>query len=176
MRKIKFKSKTAAVLAVILSVAAVLLAVNYCITAKYARIAKEQVGGVADYRLVLAVMKAESGFKENAVSPKGAIGIMQIMPDTGEWISRQAKIPDYDESKLYDAETNVKIGSWYLGYLSDRFSHDMALAAYNAGPERVKNWTEEGIESADDIPFAETRKYVKKVNIYYSFYKIIYLF
>ena len=57
MRKIKFKSKTAAVLAVILSVAAALLAVNYCITAKYARIAKEQAGGVADYRLVLAVIR-----------------------------------------------------------------------------------------------------------------------
>ncbi len=126
----------------------------------------------ADYsvepELVLAVMKAESGFDEDASSGAGAIGIMQILPDTAQWICAMRAI-EYDESKLLEAEYNIGLGVWYLEYLAYFDNRDWQLAAYNAGEGTVKGWIKEGL-TVENIPYSETRTYVKKVNAYYKLF------
>lgn len=119
---------------------------------------------------VAAVVKVESGFDPRALSSKGARGLMQVMPDTGAWVAGQLKISPYDGDTLYDPETNLLIGSWYLRELHDAFDGNVvaALAAYNAGMTRVRQWLEEGRwdgteETLDDVPFEETRTYVRRV-------------
>lgn len=131
-----------------------------------------------DPYLVAAVIYTESSFDEKAESSKGAIGLMQIMPDTGKWIAKKLKI---DEYSLYDAETSIRMGCWYLNYLSERFNGntDNILAGYNAGPNKVASWlkdsrySENGI-TLSNIPYQETEDYVYKVNKYYEIYKELY--
>jgi len=111
-----------------------------------------------DKKLILAVIKQESGFDSCAVSPKGAVGLMQITPSTGRSLSSE----DLNCENLMDARTNVLCGTKYLKQLFDRFKNrNLALAAYNAGPTAVEKYN--GIP-----PFAETQNYVKKVNSYYE--------
>ena len=127
----------------------------------------------AEYELepsfVLAVIWAESSFRPEATSHAGARGLMQIMPATGEWIAGKLGIEDFTADQLYDPETNIRLGCWYLGYLRERFGGNEVkmLAGYNAGPNNVKKWQEEWGEghepTAADIPFPETEQYVKKV-------------
>lgn len=117
--------------------------------------------------LVAAVILQESEFHPAACSPVGARGLMQLMPETAEWIhqsleSREGK-PD-----LLEPTTNVRLGSTYLNYLRDRFGSDPVaiLAAYNAGPQQTEDWMARlrGDEfQVSDIPFAETRCYVEAV-------------
>lgn len=106
--------------------------------------------------LIKAVIRAESGFNQKAVSHKGAQGLMQLMPDT----AYQMEVAD-----PFDAEENILGGTRYLSLMLDRFQNNMqlALAAYNAGPERVEEYR--GIP-----PFAETRSFVERVLRYYSQY------
>lgn len=127
-----------------------------------------------DPYLVSAVIYSESRFKPDAVSPKGAVGLMQIMPDTGEWISGKIGIDDYTHSMLYDPDTNIRLGCWYLRYLYERFLGDMdkVLAAYNAGPRNVENWA--GAGPLKNIPFPETENYLKIVARNYYIYKGLY--
>jgi peptidoglycan lytic transglycosylase len=88
--------------------------------------------------LVLAVMHVESGYYNFAVSPVGALGLMQIMPATGEESARELGIQWRGPRTLFDPEVNVRIGVWYLRQLRDRYGHiDVALAAYNWGPQRI---------------------------------------
>lgn len=105
-----------------------------------------------DPNLVLAVAKAESSFNPKVVSSAGAIGLMQLMPDT----AREVGVNPYDPVE------NIIGGIKYLKKMLDLFDHNpvSALAAYNAGPARVK-------ESEGEFPFAETRDYVEKVLRYY---------
>lgn len=112
-----------------------------------------------DPALVCSLVRAESRFHPDAVSPRGALGLMQIMPSTGEWIARQMDASELDPQSLLDPEVNLRLGTWYLRYLSDRFGAvDVALMAYHAGPTRVAEWLAEG-----EIPFSGTRAYVKRV-------------
>ncbi len=134
-----------------------------------------------DPLFVLSVMKTESNFDENAQSHKNAVGLMQITGDTGEWIAEQMRISDFSVSNLYDEETNIKMGCWYLRYLLDMYNgnSDLAVAAYNAGPNNVNNWlsNEEYSKNGETlhyIPFGETKKYVDKLNVYYDIYRYIY--
>ena len=121
-----------------------------------------------DKSLVAAIIYQESRYRPDAESRVGALGLMQIMPDTGRWIS--GKLGDeFKEETLLDPETNIRYGTWYLRYLLDRF-HDnprSALAAYNAGPGSVDRWLDDDRYSTDgelkDIPFKETREYVVTV-------------
>lgn len=120
--------------------------------------------------LVAAVVKVESGFDERARSPKGARGLMQVMPDTGAWVAQQLHWPDFHPDMLYDPERNLAIGTWYLRHLTNLFNGNLvtALAAYNAGQTRVQQWLNEQRwdgreETMDDIPFSETRLYVRRV-------------
>lgn len=124
-----------------------------------------------DPYFVAAVVYAESEFDPEAVSSKGAVGLMQIMPDTGEWIAGHMKIKNYSRETLKDPETNLRMGCWYLSYLSDRYDGRarLMLCAYNAGPGTVDRWLNDPAYTADgktlrSIPFAETRQYVDKVN------------
>ena len=105
--------------------------------------------------LIMAIIKVESDFKADAVSHKGAQGLMQIMPDTASWISEKTGLSD----NAYDALSNIEMGSWYIKYLLDKYNGDetKALAAYNAGHGNVDKWDE------GEIRFAETQGYVKKV-------------
>ena len=140
-----------------------------------------EANGLDPY-LVCGVIHTESHFDIEAESRVGAVGLMQIMPDTGEWIAKKMSMKDYSEAKLKDPETNIRMGCWYLKYLMDRFDGDMTLvlAGYNAGPNRVTQWLEDEKYSQDgkltDIPYRETEEYVKKVEnakeMYRSYYTL----
>ncbi len=109
-----------------------------------------------DPALVCSLVRAESRFHSDAVSPRGAIGLMQLMPDTAAWIAEQIGTSIYD---LRDAATSLRLGTWYLRYLADRFGRlDLALAAYNAGPTRVDRWLATG-----ETQYAETSGFVQRV-------------
>lgn len=129
--------------------------------------------------LVYAVMKAESGFEENAVSSAGAVGLMQIMPSTAEFICRLKGI-EFDETRLNEGEYNTNIGCAYLAYLLERFPvTETAIAAYNAGEGTVAQWLNDSAYSADGrsltkIPYPETAAYVKKVENFRKFYRFFY--
>ncbi len=94
---------------------------------------------------------------------------MQIMPETGEWIAGKLDVEDYSKQMLYDPETSIRFGCWYLDFLSDRFEGNLQLvmAGYNAGHNRVAEWIDDPSisdgESLINIPFKETDDYVKKV-------------
>ncbi|MBR3456717.1 MAG: lytic transglycosylase domain-containing protein [Selenomonadaceae bacterium] len=123
-----------------------------------------------DSDLVIAVIKTESNFKEKAKSHRGAVGLMQIMPDTAKWIAKQLGDKDYSVKKLHEPETNIRYGIWYLSELQKEFDHNpvLVLAAYNAGRGNVKSWMKKNhwdmdFEDIDEIPFGETREYVRRV-------------
>ena len=122
-----------------------------------------------DPGLVYAVMWTESRFDPNAVSHVGARGLMQIMPETAGWIGTRMGL-DITEGDLKNPEINIELGCWYLAFLKEEFSHELPLviAAYNAGHNRVRGWLENGVwdgslEQADNIPFPETRNYLRQV-------------
>ena len=117
--------------------------------------------------IVYAVIKTESKFKADAVSYKGAIGLMQITPDTFEWLCSKTG-ETATESLLYDPEINIRYGTYYLSYLHGKYKNwETVYAAYNAGPGNVDTWlsSEEYGKYGRliDIPFEETENYVKKV-------------
>ncbi len=95
--------------------------------------------------LVLAVIEVESGFDNFAVSPVGALGLMQILPSTGEALAHRLGIPWRGSRTLFDPAANVKLGVAYLQELRERFGHlPTALAAYNWGPGRIGRWVRSG--------------------------------
>lgn len=129
--------------------------------------------GLDEY-FVSSVICAESRFNEDAESAKGAVGLMQILPDTGAWAAEIIGIEAYREEMLSDPDVNIRIGCWYLAYLSDMFGNDKekTLAAYNAGPGNVQEWLVDG--ELVDIQHTETEEYVVKVEEYYKIYKGLY--
>lgn len=134
-----------------------------------------------DLALVLAVIHTESRFRPDAVSPRGAVGLMQIMPDTGRWMAERIGREGYTEDKLYEREWNLAIGISYIQYLRRQFpgSVTTALAAYNAGPSKVQSWIRAGewdgsYAQVEDIPYGETKNYIKKVMQSYEKYRKIY--
>ena len=135
--------------------------------------------GVPEY-VVYAVMKTESDFNSSAVSGAGAVGLMQIMPDTFNWLT-ESKLCEYlDRGMMYDPYTNIRYGVYYLSYLFGRYRNwNTVIAAYNAGPGNVDGWLSSGEYSSDGvtlkkIPFKETRAYVKRVERASSKYKSLY--
>ncbi|MDD4903506.1 MAG: lytic transglycosylase domain-containing protein [Candidatus Bipolaricaulis sp.] len=112
-----------------------------------------------DPATLCSLIRAESRFHSDAVSVRGAIGLMQIMPDTGRWIAEQTGLLGFDPGILFDPRTNLRLGTWYLRYLLDRFGGlEPALMAYHAGPTRVDGWLASG-----EIPYSGTRAYVERV-------------
>lgn len=121
-----------------------------------------------DRSLVKAVIFKESRFKDTAVSSKGAIGLMQLMPSTALWLMNKLKIEDY---KIESADNNIRLGTYYLSYLMNLMDsdEDHALLAYNAGPENAKRWVNSEGYSKEDmdnyVDFNETRKYVREIKL-----------
>lgn len=129
-----------------------------------------------DGAIVASVINTESSFNEYAMSNKGAIGLMQVMPSTAEWIAEKIGL-DYSEEKLYEIEYNIEIGTYYLSYLTKYFNdEELALCAYNAGQGNVKSWlnnkeySKDG-KTLDKIPYEETKNYLNKVYKNYYYYK-----
>lgn len=122
-----------------------------------------------DPLLIMSVMREESRFDADARSIAGALGLMQIMPSTAHKFDKHVKIALKNAGQLHDAKTNILIGSYYLKHLIKTFnSIPLAIAAYNAGEEAVKEWLKRGNyttvdEFIEDIPYDETRNYVKRV-------------
>jgi len=133
-----------------------------------------------DPYLVAAVIRVESSFRSSAVSPKGARGLMQIMPATGAWVALEMSLPNFHPDQLFDVELNIRMGTWYLRHLSLQFEHELvALAAYNGGRGNVKNWLAQGVWSGQEkdverIPFPETRNYVWRVLRTQAIYRELY--
>lgn len=134
-----------------------------------------------DPYLVQSVMRCESSNDPTAVSGAGAVGLMQIMPDTGEWIAHKLDLDDtYSEEQLYDPATNIEFGCWYLHFLSGRFDGErmLMIAAYNAGHGSVEGWLEDPRFATDGvlnvIPFEDTARYYEKVAAAYENYTTLY--
>jgi soluble lytic murein transglycosylase len=131
--------------------------------------------------LIYAVIHTESRFDSEALSPAGAVGLMQITDETGEFIAKKLEITDFNVEDLKDPETNIKMGTYYLSYLQTMFEREeTVLAAYNAGPNRVKTWLLDPAYATGDvltnIPFQETKDYVDRVLLRERIYKILYFF
>ncbi|KUO66293.1 MAG: transglycosylase [Gracilibacter sp. BRH_c7a] len=135
--------------------------------------------GVDPY-LVISVIREESRFKSQSVSAKGAVGLMQLMPDTAKeiavWLGE-----NYEEVDLTKPDDNIRYGTWYLATRSKEFSGNtiITLASYNAGIGRVKSWLKESTKNfnsylIEDIPYKETREYVQKVLKSYGKYNKLY--
>lgn len=135
-----------------------------------------------DPYFIAAIIREESQFSAEALSPAGARGVMQVMPATGEWIAQTIRLQGFDRTKLFQSDTAINLGTWYISHLMTRFKGDplFVAAAYNAGPEAVTGWLKgnghitERDEFVESIPFSETRGYVKKVLRNYAEYKRIY--
>jgi soluble lytic murein transglycosylase len=123
-----------------------------------------------DSNLTAAVIKSESKFKHEAHSHRGAVGLMQLMPDTAEWIAKQLGDTGYSIEALHEPDRNIRYGTWYLSSLEREFHGNdiLALAAYNAGRGNVHDWMKENnwsdnFKDIDAIPYKETRDYVRQV-------------
>ena len=136
-----------------------------------------------DPALVSAVILCESSFDPKAESRLGARGLMQLMPDTAEWVAHKYNEDGagYSFDNLYDPETNIRYGTWYLGYLSRRFGGDATkiVCAYHAGQGNVDSWLKNPQYSADGvtldvIPTQDTAAYASRVlrarDVYQKYY------
>lgn len=135
-----------------------------------------QVYGL-DSTLIFSIIKVESSFNKDAISNVGAIGLMQITEETGEYIAKMQGIEKYD---LFEPQTNIAFGCYYLKYLLLKFEVlSTALCAYNAGEGNVSGWLNVSKYSNDkktlkNIPFPETREYINKIQKTFSKYKKLY--
>ena len=130
--------------------------------------------------LVASVIFAESGFDPQAESSAGAIGLMQLLPDTAQGIADHTGGGNYTTADLYDPELNIRYGAYYLARMQRKYSDhpqslDLALAAYNAGQGNVDRWVAEaGAGQPVRIPFRETRNYIRKVHDVQDVYRNAY--
>ena len=134
-----------------------------------------------DPYLVFAIIRAESKYETRAESPVGAKGLMQIMPDTAKWISKQMGTKDFNPEDLHDPAVNIRLGCWYVKNLQDEFDKNtpLSVAAYNAGRGKVQEWVQAGTwdgnpHKMEGIPYPETRQYVRNVLKNYEAYQVIY--
>jgi soluble lytic murein transglycosylase len=124
-----------------------------------------------DPALLAAVIYQESKFKPDARSKSGAIGLMQLLPDTAKGIALHTGGTQFQVKDLYDPELNVRYGAWYLRHLIQKYEDERtALAAYNAGQDNVDHWRAAG----SGIQFAETRAYVDRVEELKKIYRDAY--
>jgi soluble lytic murein transglycosylase len=142
---------------------------------------KFSVANGLDPYLVASLIRQESEFNPIAVSRANAVGLMQLLPRTGKLVAHQAAMKHYNASQLYTAPVNLELGTRYFRGMVDKFggSFEQALAAYNAGSDRVDDWMGQGkyrdaAEFVESIPFTETREYVQAImrnaNVYRQLY------
>jgi soluble lytic murein transglycosylase len=139
-----------------------------------------EANGLDPY-LVASLIRQESEFNPNAVSRANAVGLMQLLPKTGRLVAKEAKLKRYSPSQLYTPAVNLQLGTRYFRGMVDKFggSFEYALAAYNAGSDRVEEWLAQGKyrdpqEFVESIPFTETREYVQAILRNASVYKQLY--
>ncbi len=129
-----------------------------------------------DKAWVYAILRQESAFMQDAKSPVGARGLMQLMPKTAEHMARDFQLALTDPDELYQPELNLKLGTGYLNKIFRRLQENpvLATAAYNAGPWRVESWLPKQTQAADiwieTVPYRETREYLKRVLAYTVIY------
>lgn len=172
-------------LALIFCVGAALYLINWGYTQVYKILYPVRYMDIVDraageYRLdpylVYGVIKAESNFIPDAHSGV-ARGLMQLTDSTAEWVARKMNLEDFSPEQLDDPKTNINMGCFYLRYLIDYYKdQDLALAAYNAGMGNVDSWLSDTAHSKDgktldNIPFRETRDYVRRVEEYRQIYQ-----
>lgn len=132
-----------------------------------------------DPYLVAAIIHVESGNRTDAVSQRGALGLMQLMPTTAEWIAGKLN-EEYDSEAITLPDKNIQYGCWYLNFLFARFPDtDTVCAAYNAGHNAVSGWLNDPQYSENGktlaaIPYPETENYVEKVMRAYDKYQELY--
>mgnify|MGYP003601324802 CR=1 FL=1 len=123
-----------------------------------------------DSSLVASVIMSESKFKNDVHSHRGAIGLMQLMPETARWVAGQLEEQDFNLEQLHDPDTNIRYGTWYLSSLKKEFAGNevLMLAAYNAGRGNVHEWMDTygwtmDFSAVEEIPYEETKAYVASV-------------
>ena len=132
--------------------------------------------------VIYAIINTESNFDPEAVSSAGAMGLMQMMPSTFEWLTSDEQLGEgLTTEALNDPEVSIRYGTYYLAYLHRKFDYNWnnAFAAYNAGEGNVAKWLasdehNDGEGNLVDIPFKETRSYVKKINDAIEIYSRLY--
>ena len=119
-----------------------------------------------DRSFISAIIARESHYDTKAESRVGARGLMQIMQDTGEWVSGRLAVRPYSYELLFEPELNIRFGAWYLGYLSAQFNGDpvMIASAYHAGANNVKLWALKYAQDKrtlriDQIPTEDTKDF-----------------
>jgi soluble lytic murein transglycosylase len=133
-----------------------------------------------DPYLVTSLIRQESEFNPNAVSRANAVGLMQLLPKVGKTIAKQQKLRHFSTTELFMPAVNLQLGTRYFHELVDKFGAlEYALAAYNAGSDRVEDWLGQGKyrdpqEFAESIPFTETREYVQAILRNASVYRQLY--
>lgn len=134
-----------------------------------------------DPALISAIVFVESRFNPKAQSSKGALGLMQVMPQTGKWVAEKIALPDFTDHNLLNPNLNIDIGIWYFRYLIDHFNQNeaLALAAYNAGMGYVERWIQSklwdgNLVQLEKIPFPETRKYLFRIYFLKKVYRYLY--
>lgn len=135
-----------------------------------------------DEALIYSVIRTESGFRPEVVSHAGAVGLMQLMPSTFDWL--QEKLDGeviYTQDRLTDPDINVRYGTYFLAMLIERYDGDVKTiaSAYNAGTTTVDGWLGDSAYSSDGktlsyIPYEETQKYAEKVAKTFEMYKKLY--
>jgi soluble lytic murein transglycosylase len=130
--------------------------------------------------LVASLIRQESEFNAGAVSHKNAVGLMQLLPGTGKKVAKEEKLRHFNANQLFTPGVNLQLGTRYFRTMVDKFgSFEYALAAYNAGSDRVEDWLSAGNyrdpqEFVESIPFTETREYVQAILRNASVYRQLY--
>ena len=133
-----------------------------------------------DPLLIFSIIKTESNFKRSVSSSSGAIGLMQLMPDTAIEVLNEIGDTYIVNEQLYNPEQNIKVGIKYYCFLNKKYGNmELALASYNAGIGNVDKWIKDGIIKEDgsnieNIPYKETNNYVRKILRNYRIYKYLY--
>ena len=130
-----------------------------------------------DKYLMYALIKKESRYDPLAVSKKGAMGLTQIMPETGKYIAELLEDKDFKTNDLYDAEVSIRYGTFYLSKLKKDFNGNLEsmLAAYNGGEGNVRKWLgDDSHLNENEIPFKQTKNYVKSIKRDCEIYKYLY--
>jgi soluble lytic murein transglycosylase len=128
-----------------------------------------ELNGLDPY-LVASLIRQESEFNAGAISHANAVGLMQLLPKTGKTVAKQVKLKGYSAPQLYTPAVNLELGTRYFKEMVDKYNgqFEYALAAYNAGSDRVGDWLGQGHyrdaqEFVESIPFTETREYVQAI-------------